>query len=112
SSSVCVTSLEAMLRNGARHAESLGQRPEDTVLVSLPLHFSFAMVAQALGTLGSGGKLVVSRPPFQGAAYVAALSTHGVTVSALTPIQIRTLLQHRTALPASLRVLSVGGDSL
>jgi acyl-CoA synthetase (AMP-forming)/AMP-acid ligase II len=112
SASGCVTSLEAMLRNGARHADSIGQRPEDTVLVSLPLHFSFAMVAQALGTLGRGGKLVVAGPPFQHTAYAAAVAAHGVTVSALTPIQVRSLLQHRQALPESLRVLSVGGDSL
>jgi acyl-CoA synthetase (AMP-forming)/AMP-acid ligase II len=112
SSSGCVTTLAAMLRNGARHAASIGQRPDDTVLVSLPLCFSFALVAQALGTLGRGGKLVVAGPPFQESAYRAALAAHDVTVSALTPIQVRALLQRRAALPASLRVLSVGGDSL
>jgi acyl-CoA synthetase (AMP-forming)/AMP-acid ligase II len=108
----CVTTLDAMMRNGARHADSIGQRADDTVLISLPLHFSFALVAQALGTLGRGGKLVVAGPPFQHATYARTVATHGVTVSALTPLLVRPLLQHRTALPESLRVLGVGGDSL
>ncbi len=108
----CVTSLEAMLRNGARHADAIGQRADDTVLVSLPLHFSFALVAQALGTLGRGGKLVIAGPPFNPAAYAAMIAAHGVTVSALTPIQVRTLLQQRVKIPDGLRVLGVGGDSL
>jgi acyl-CoA synthetase (AMP-forming)/AMP-acid ligase II len=108
----CVTSVEAMLRNGARHAGSIGQRPDDVVLVNLPLHFSFALVAQALGTLGRGGRLVIGGPPFNQDAYVKAIAAHGVTVSALSPTQVRTLLQHGTPLPPSLRVLSVGGDAL
>ncbi len=112
SSSGCVTTLDAMLRNGARHADAVGQRADDTVLVSLPLHFSFAMVAQALATLGRGGRLIVAGPPFQESAYAAAVAAHRVTVSALTPIQIRALLQRKTAIPSGLRVLSVGGDAL
>jgi len=108
----CVTSVEAMLRNGARHADAIGQRAEDTVLVSLPLHFSFAMVAQALGTLGRGGRLVIGGPPFNADAYARGIAAQGVTVSALSPTQVRTLLQHDTRLPEALRVLSVGGDSL
>ncbi|HEX2658895.1 MAG TPA: class I adenylate-forming enzyme family protein [Polyangia bacterium] len=108
----CVTSIEAMLRNGARHADAVGQRPEDCVLINLPLYFSFALVAQALGSLGRGNRLVIGGPPFNHVGYARTLAEHGVTVSALTPIQARTLLQHKTALPASLRVLSIGGDSL
>jgi acyl-CoA synthetase (AMP-forming)/AMP-acid ligase II len=108
----CVTSLEAMLRNGARHGDAIGQRPGDTVLVNLPLHFSFALVAQALGTLGRGGKLVIGGPPFTHDGYAKAIAAHAVTVSALSPTQVRTVLQHGTRLPESLRVLSVGGDAL
>ncbi len=115
SASGCVTTLEAMVRNGRRHAGSIGQRASDTVLVSLPLHFSFAMVAQALGTFAIGGRLVIAGPPFNPEAYARMVSARGVTVSALTPVQVRALLQpraHETPLPASLRVISVGGDSL
>jgi acyl-CoA synthetase (AMP-forming)/AMP-acid ligase II len=108
----CVTSIEAMLRNGARHADAVGQRADDTVLINLPLYFSFALVAQALGTLGRGNRLVIGGPPFNHLGYARALAEHGVTVSALTPIQARTLLQHQTELPRALRVLSIGGDSL
>jgi acyl-CoA synthetase (AMP-forming)/AMP-acid ligase II len=108
----CVTSVEAMMRNGARHAAALGMRPEDTVLINLPLYFSFALVAQALGTLGLGGRVVIDGPPFNAEAYAKVLAAHGVTVSALSPTQVRTILQHDTKLPDTVRVLSVGGDSL
>jgi long-chain acyl-CoA synthetase len=108
----CVTSIEAMLRNGARHVDAVGQGPDDTVLINLPLYFSFALVAQALGTLGRGSRLVIGGPPFNHLGYARAIVDNGVTVSAMTPIQARTLLQHQTALPKTLRVLSIGGDSL
>lgn len=112
SASGCVFDLASMLRNGQKHADSVGQRAGDTVLVSLPLHFSFALVAQALGTLGRGGRLVIAGPPFNPDAYARAIAAHGVTISALTPILVRLLLQHDSKLPEGLRVLSVGGDSL
>lgn len=108
----CVTTLDAMLRNGARHADAIGQRAGDTVLISLPLHFSFAMVAQALATLGRGGRLVIAGPPFREDAYVKVIAAEGVTVSSLSPTQVRTLLQHGTPFPPGLRTLGVGGDSL
>jgi long-chain acyl-CoA synthetase len=108
----CVTHIDAMMRNGARHADAIGQRPEDVVLVCLPLHFSFAMVAQALGTLGRGGRIVIAPPPFHQDAYVRVIAQESVTVSALSPTQVRTLLEHRASIPEGLRVLSVGGDSL
>jgi acyl-coenzyme A synthetase/AMP-(fatty) acid ligase len=108
----CVTSLDAMIRNGVRHADAIGQRPSDTVLVSLPLHFSFAMVAQALGTMARGGRLVIAGPPFMADRYAHSLEVNEVDVTALAPTQVRTLLTQGKRLPSSLRVLSVGGDSL
>jgi long-chain acyl-CoA synthetase len=80
--------------------------------VSLPLHFSFALVAQALGTLARGGRLVIAGPPFNPEAYARAIEGHGVTISSLTPVLVRTLLHHDAAIPRGLRALSVGGDSL
>jgi len=112
SSSGCVTSIEAILRNGVRHADAIGQRPHDSVLVSLPLHFSFALVAQALGTLARGGRLVIAGPPFVPERYSRSLEANAIDVSALSPTQVRMLLAQQVRIPESLRVLSVGGDSL
>ena len=112
SASGCVTSLAAMLRNGHRHATSLGIHDGDVILCNLPLHFSFALVAQAMGTLARGGRLLIAGPPFGPTRYGRALVDKGVTASALTPTQVRLLLQSGIALPPSLRVLSVGGDAL
>jgi acyl-coenzyme A synthetase/AMP-(fatty) acid ligase len=44
--------------------------------------------------------------------YAGVIAAQGVTISALSPTQVRTVLQHGTKLPETLRVLSVGGDSL
>jgi long-chain acyl-CoA synthetase len=108
----CVFGLEALLLNAQRHAAAIGQTDRDTVLVNLPLHFSFALVAQALATLVSGGRLLISGPPFQAPAYVRTIATHGVTVSSLTPVLARPLLLTRAPLPPCLRALTIGGDTL
>src|ERR1700689_5165178 len=77
----CVFDFEALLLNGKRHADSIGQRKDDVLLVSLPLHFSFALVAQALASLVCGNRLIISGPPFNVAAYQRTLENWGVTVS-------------------------------
>jgi acyl-CoA synthetase (AMP-forming)/AMP-acid ligase II len=111
-SSGCVFDFENSLLNGQRHAESIGQCPDDVVLVSLPLNFSFAMVAQALGSFVCGNRLVIGGPPFHVPGYQKAITEFGVTISSLTPVLVRTLLQHETDCLAKLRVFSVGGDML
>jgi long-chain acyl-CoA synthetase len=108
----CVFGIEQLLLNAERHAESIGQRPEDTVLVNLPLHYSFALVAQTLATFVRGGRLVIDGPPFHAARYARTISEFGVTISSLTPILARSLLQIDQALADGPRVFSVGGDSL
>lgn len=108
----CVFSMDALLLNARRHVDSIGQQAEDTVLVNLPLHFSFGLVAQALATLQCGGRLIVSGPPFHPGSYVRAIEDCGVTVSSLTPVLVRVLLRTGMPMPGSLRLLTVGGDAL
>ena len=106
----CVFDFEALLLNGRRHADSIGQRQEDVVLVSLPLYFSFALVAQALASLVRGNRMIISGPPFNAARYQRTLREFGVTVSSLTPVLVRSLLQTDGDFLGELRVFSVGGD--
>ena len=111
-SSGCVFDFESILLNGRRHADAIGQNKEDTVLVNLPLFFSFALSSQALSSLVRGNRLIISGPPFNLMGYRKSIQDYGVTVSALTPVSIRsTLHADPTALVAP-RVLSVGGDAL
>jgi acyl-CoA synthetase (AMP-forming)/AMP-acid ligase II len=111
-SSGCVFDVESILLNGSRHANAIGQRAEDTVLVSLPLFFSFALSAQALSSLTCGNRLVISGPPFSLVGYRKTLEDYGVTISSLTPMSVRSTLQTDPSAFADLRVLSVGGDAL
>jgi acyl-CoA synthetase (AMP-forming)/AMP-acid ligase II len=111
-SSGCVFDFEAILLNGKRHADAIGQRADDTVLLNLPLFFSFALSSQALSSLTRGNRLVISGPPFNLAGYQEALKQYGVTVSSLTPVHIRSFFQSDPSALCGLRVLSVGGDAL
>lgn len=108
----CVHDVGALLRNARRHAAAVGLVGGDAILVSLPLYYSFALVAQALAALDTGARLVVSGPPFAPAAHAAAVARHGVTSSSLTPTAARQLLASGRRLPAPLRMLTVGGDRL
>ncbi|MGW2352519.1 class I adenylate-forming enzyme family protein [Actinacidiphila glaucinigra] len=108
----CVHGIDALLRNAARHADAVGQREGDTVLLNLPLHYSYALVAQALAALVRGSRLVVSGPPFTPRAYLEALRTHRVDVSSLTPTAVAQIIDQDLVLPNTLRCLTVGGDRL
>ncbi len=108
----CVHDFSALVLNARRHAESIGQKASDTVLVSLPLYFSFALVVQAMGSMVTGNRLVIGGPPFHVPSFVKSIERFGVTVSSLTPVLVGSLLRSGVEIPGRLRVLTVGGDAL
>jgi long-chain acyl-CoA synthetase len=110
SASVCVHRVGSLLRNARRHTDAVGLRGDDVLLVTLPLHYSYALVAQLFAGLVSGASVVVSGPPFSPAGYVSSLWEHEVTSSSITPTVARMLIEHGERL--RLRMLTVGGDSL
>lgn len=111
-SSGCVFDFESILLNGKRHVNAIGQKKTDTVLVSLPMFFSFALSSQALSSLECGNRLIISGPPFNLPGYRKSIQDFGVTVSSLTPVSIRSVLHTDPTALADTRVLSVGGDAL
>jgi len=110
--SACLHRADSLVRNARRHADAVGLTGRDTVLVNLPLFYSYAIVAQALAALVTGARLVVSGPPFSPEAYEAAVGRYAVTSSSLTPTIARLLLAQGTRLPVGLRMLTVGGDRI
>ncbi|MCP3803126.1 acyl--CoA ligase [Allokutzneria sp. A3M-2-11 16] len=108
----CLHSMSALLRNARRHTASIGQSAEDTVLVNLPVYYSFALVAQVLGCLTAGSRLVLSGPPFTVSDYLDAVTRHGVSISSLTPILAKTVATTGEELPKPLRALTIGGQAL
>jgi len=110
--SACLHRVDALLRNARRHAAAVRLRGDDTVLVSLPLYYSYALVAQALAAFQTGAALVLSGPPFSPAGYLAVLGRYGVTASSLTPTVVRAVLGHGARFPRCLRMLTIGGDQL
>jgi len=110
--SACLHRVDSLLRNAGRHAAAVGLRSDDTILVNLPLFYSYAIVAQALAAFVTGARLVLSGPPFAAPDYLAAIARHGVTASSVTPTIARLLLAHGAPLPKVLRMLTVGGDSI
>ena len=107
----CLHGFDALLRNAGRHATAIGQRPDDTVLVSLPLHYSYGLVAQALAAFVRGSRLVVSGPPFTPRSFAETIRAHDVAVSSLTPSAAARLAGEPRAGTDVLRVLTVGGDA-
>ncbi|WP_162795003.1 class I adenylate-forming enzyme family protein [Nonomuraea lactucae] len=108
----CLHGIGALLANARRHADAIGQRQDDTVLVNLPLHYSYALVAQAMAALVKGSRLVVSGPPFTAGAYHRVLRGHDVGISSLTPTLAAGLAESGFEPPKALRVLTVGGATL
>jgi long-chain acyl-CoA synthetase len=111
-SSGCVFDVSSVVRNAERHAAAIGLGGDDTVLVNLPLHFSYALVAQAVASWRVGAKLVVAGPPFRTAKYADALTRHRVTVSSLTPPLVRQVIADGAGSWRDLRALTVGGDAI
>ncbi|MEW1654135.1 class I adenylate-forming enzyme family protein [Streptomyces sp. NPDC093707] len=110
--SACVHQVSALLHNARLHAAATGITAADTLLVNLPLYYSYALVAQAFAGYVTTARLVLDGPPFSPIAYRDAVTAHGVTHSSVTPTLARQLLAAPGLLPPGLRVLAVGGDRL
>ncbi|GGQ65132.1 class I adenylate-forming enzyme family protein [Couchioplanes azureus] len=108
----CLHETRSLVRNASRHAAAVGLREGDTVLANLPLHFSYALVAQALAALVTGARLAVTGPPFTPTGFTAAIEASEASSASLTPYMVRTLLAAEWKPPAPLRMLTVGGDAL
>ncbi len=108
----CLHAVRSLSRNAAWHAASIGLNASDTYLVTLPLHYSFAFVAQALAAFRTGCRLIVDGPPFSVGRFVSTVAKHEVTVSSLTPVLVGDLLQSPAELPAPLHTLTAGGAAL
>jgi long-chain acyl-CoA synthetase len=108
----CLHRLDSLLLNAERHVRAIGQTADDSVLINLPLHYSYAFVAQLLGTFALGGKAIIAGPPFTSARYERTIQDYGVTVSSLVPGLVASWRLTRAKLPAGLRRLTVGGDAL
>jgi acyl-CoA synthetase (AMP-forming)/AMP-acid ligase II len=108
----CVHRVSSLLRNADRHADAVGLTRDDTVLVNLPVYYSYALVAQVLAAYLRGARVVVAGPPFTPAGYGKAVRRHDVTQSSITPTIARQLVSSTEPLPRTLRVLTVGGDRI
>lgn len=108
----CLHRIESLLLNAERHARAIEQTAGDRVLVNLPMHYSYAFVAQLLATFVAGGQVVLTGPPFTPASYERAVGDHAVTLSSLTPALVTSLLRTGRCLPTPLSRVTVGGDAL
>lgn len=108
----CLHRIDSLLLNAQRHVRAIGQTADDRVLINLPMHYSYAFVAQMLGTFVSGGRAIIAGPPFTPVRYARTIQDHEVTVSSLTPASIPSWRRTGRRLPTALRRLTVGGDAL
>ena len=106
----CLFEIKSLWRNAKKHVDAIQLTAKDTVLVNLPLYYSYAFVAQALATLTVGAKLLITGPPFNESFFIKILEEKQVSVISITPLLARRLLKANYALPNSLRAVTIGGD--
>lgn len=108
----CVFDFDTLLKNAEKHVDAICMTERDITLVSLPLYYSYAFVAQALACYLTGAQLVISGPPFNRKQYLQELLLNQISVSSLTPILIKDLITNGVEFPRTLRTLTIGGDQI
>ncbi len=108
----CIFELAQLLENAYQHCQAIGLSAQDTLLINLPVYYSYALVAQVFAGLLIGAQLILSGLPFNSACYTQAIRKYSITSSSLTPTLTRHLLHKKKNAFSSLRSLTVGGDSL
>jgi len=111
SQTACVHTVESLVCNASMTNRALGITASDRQLVVLPMYHTYGLVTQSIGSIISGGELVIDGPPFNAARFVERVRQEGISICGITPTIARDLLNRTTALP-HLRSMSIGGDQL
>ena len=101
--------FSSLLLNASLHAEAISLSHNDIVGASLPLNFSYGLVAALLAPLLTGSSCVLTKP--EGLNRGLWAKRRSVSVLSLTPFTARSFIGSKLELPF-LRVLTVGGDSM
>ncbi len=105
----CVHTVETLAWNATSTNRTLSITDRDRQLIVLPLFHTYGLVTQSLGTILSGGELVIDGPPFNGNHFARLIERERISVCGVTPTIARDLLEREAQLPL-LRSLSIGGD--
>lgn len=97
-----------LLRNALMHIDAIGLDSSDTVVLNLPLNYSYGLVAGLLATLLAGSKGVLVDP--QRVDMRRVLNAYGVTTCMGTPSSV--LANFPADSLARLKRLTVGGDAM
>ena len=107
---------ENLEANTQSHIESLSLSSRDIVLITLPLHYSYAHTAQFLSHTRLGGTIVLyDRPIFSPRRFCQLIERHGVTITSVVPTLVQILNNYRYLEEhdlSSLRYLCCGGAPL
>jgi acyl-CoA synthetase (AMP-forming)/AMP-acid ligase II len=108
----CLFNLERLLFNARMHLEAVPLTPDDRLLVCLPVCFSYAFVAQVLAAFLANAKVFISAPPFSANFFARDAQQRQITATSLTPYLVRRLVNAGIEMPSTLRLITVGGDTL
>ena len=106
----CVFDFTSLINNASKHAKAIGMASNDSILINLPMYYSYSFVAQAIAALYIGAKIVITNPPFNTKDYYDVICKNEVTISSLTPILAQKIITNFKPLPDCLRVITIGGD--
>ena len=102
----------ASLANAGAFARAAGYGPDDGILVTTPLHHSYAFSTALLSGLAAGAALHLLPTPVSPASLASALATAGVTVVQSVPFLYRCLVDLGIrSRPAGLRACITAGEA-
>ncbi len=108
----CVHELDALLISAAKHAASVGLSAKDTVLVGLPLNFSYPLVAQCLAAVVTGAKLAFAPMLLTTSLLSSAVAETSASTTAVTPYVLELIGVPKSVGLNRLRMLTVGGSQM
>lgn len=98
--------MESLLLNAAMHVEAIDLRSSDVIGITLPLYYSYGLVANLLSGLVVKADINLNKQI--GAIDIDWLMAHKISVLSVTPYLAKRLNKH----PSKLRIITVGGDIL
>ncbi|WP_338553883.1 class I adenylate-forming enzyme family protein [Paenibacillus sp. KS-LC4] len=105
-----VHASSSLLQNALLHMNEIDKHEGGSYIASLPIFYSYGLVAGVLGALSKGKNIYFPEQPFYPRGWFDLCEQQNISLASITPSLLKRLLATDRIFPSTLRKLTIGGD--
>ncbi|EFM11525.1 AMP-dependent synthetase and ligase [Paenibacillus curdlanolyticus YK9] len=107
---IVVHRVENVFVNAAAHMKAIEEQPGGNYTATLPVFYSYGLVAGIIGSLLMEKNIYFPEQPFYPGEWLKSCEHNDITLASVTPSLLKRIVAMNKPFPRTLRKLTIGGD--